>query len=337
MGEGWSDFYAFDYLLARSYATNTPRPRRAHPRPLPRQEPRRRHPHRGHRLRPRRGRRPTCVQLVTGDPGGYTYDDVGDGQLGTQVHAAGEAWSQTLFDIREELGHRVTMGIVTEGMRLSHRRPVDARHARRDHRCRRGDLRRRPRATRSGRCSPRAASASTPVRTTAPTRAPAADFNAPPPPGTPTGSIAGTVTDRRQPVGRRRRPDRRPQRVLRRDRRERRLRDHRRAVRHLAQGGRDRARLRARVRGRHGRTGGQTATFDAVAPARLGVGQRRRQHRQLHRARLHPVRCGPGGAIDLSPAPAGAARRRPTGAPADSEDDVDPKEIVIELPETDHR
>ena len=38
MGEAWSDFYAFDYLLRRHLTTNTRRARRAHPRPLPRQE-----------------------------------------------------------------------------------------------------------------------------------------------------------------------------------------------------------------------------------------------------------------------------------------------------------
>jgi hypothetical protein len=116
MGEGWGDFYAFDYLLSHGFTTNTSDPGEltldlylAKNRSVTRTE----------AIDCGVGESaPKCVQL-TGDDGGYTYDDVGDGQIGTEVHDVGEVWAQTLFDIREDLGHKVTMAVVTEGMRLS--------------------------------------------------------------------------------------------------------------------------------------------------------------------------------------------------------------------------
>ena len=116
MGEGWGDFYAFDYLLSHGYTTNTSAPGEltldlylAKNKSVTRTE----------AIDCGVGESaPKCVQL-TGDDGGYTYDDVGDGQIGTEVHDVGEVWAQTLFDIREDLGHEVTMADVTEGMRLS--------------------------------------------------------------------------------------------------------------------------------------------------------------------------------------------------------------------------
>ena len=53
----------------------------------------------------------------------------------------------------------------------------------------------------------------------------------------------------------------------------------------LAEGGRLQRRLRARLRRRHRDRWGPGG-LRPVAPARLGVGQRWRQHRQLHRSRL---------------------------------------------------
>ena len=193
MGEGWSDFYALEYLVARDYTTNTDAPgeltldlylnkNRAG---LTRTE----------ALDCGLGETsPNCVQFLTGDAGGYTYDDVGDGQLGTQVHNAGEAWSQTLWDIRERLGHRTTMAIVTEGMRLSVDDPsmLDMRDA----------ILAADEAIYGGahyvalwnKFADRGFGfyAGSDDGSDA---APVADFNTPPPPGSPTGRIAGTVTD----------------------------------------------------------------------------------------------------------------------------------------------
>ncbi len=193
MGEGWSDFYAFDYVLRRHYATNTDAP--------------------GELTLDlylaknkagvtrteaidcfRKQADPNCVQVGTGDPGGYTYDDVGDGQLGNEVHSASEAWSQTLFDIWQRLHHNKTMAIVTEGMRLSADDPsmLDMRDA----------IIAADEAIYDGahvkmlwnRFAIRGFGyyAGSEDGSDA---APVADFHRPPPAGTPTGSIAGTVTD----------------------------------------------------------------------------------------------------------------------------------------------
>ncbi len=193
MGEGWSDFYAFDYVLKRGYTTNTDTPGEL-----------------SLDLYLAKGAvvtrteatdcglgdvSPRCVQVLTGDDGGYTYDDVGEGQLGTQVHAAGEAWAQTLFDIRERLGHKVTMAVVTEGMRLSADDPsmLDMRDAiiAADEAIYGGAHYRQLWNKFADRGFGFYAGSDD-----GNDAAPVADFNTPPPPGTPTGRIAGTVTDR---------------------------------------------------------------------------------------------------------------------------------------------
>jgi hypothetical protein len=126
MGEGWSDFYAFDYVLTHHYATNDP----AVPGELSLD------------LYLAKNQVVTRTEAIDcgvdddvptcdfGDHvGGWTYGAVGEGDLGTEVHDVGEAWSQTLFDIWQDLGHEKTMGLVTEGMRLTKDDPslVDAR------------------------------------------------------------------------------------------------------------------------------------------------------------------------------------------------------------------
>ncbi|GAA3817731.1 M36 family metallopeptidase [Nocardioides panacisoli] len=126
MGEGWSDFYAFDYVLTHHYAKNDP----AVPGELSLDL---------YLAKNEVVTRTEAIDCGVGDDvprcdfgdqvGGYTYDAVGDGALGTEVHDVGEAWAQTLFDIWQDLGHEKTMGLVTEGMRLTADDPslVDAR------------------------------------------------------------------------------------------------------------------------------------------------------------------------------------------------------------------
>ncbi|MEZ0578428.1 M36 family metallopeptidase [Nocardioides sp. MH1] len=191
MGEGWGDFYAFDYLLTHGYTTNTSDPGEL---TLDLYLARNKSVTRTEAIDCGVGESaPKCVQL-TGDDGGYTYDDVGDGQIGTEVHDVGEVWAQTLFDIRTDLGHKVTMGIVTEGMRLSADDPslLDMRDAiiAADQAMYGGDhydalwqhFADRGMGFYAG--SEDGSDA-----------APVADFHTPPPAGTPTGSIAGTVED----------------------------------------------------------------------------------------------------------------------------------------------
>ena len=136
------------------------------------------------------------MQFLTGDDGGYTYDDVGDGHSGHPgALPPARHGAQTLFDIRERLGHRVTMAVVTEGMRLSadYSSMLDMRDAilAADEAIYGGahtSVLWNKFADRGFGSTPASLDGSSDA-------APVADFNTPPPPGTPTGRIAGTVTD----------------------------------------------------------------------------------------------------------------------------------------------
>ena len=334
MGEGWGDFYALEYLVARGYATNTADPGRAHPRPLPRQEPGRHHPHRGHSTagsaRPRptacssspatRAATPTTTSATASSaPRCTTPARRGRRRCGTSARssATGSRWA-----------------IVTEGMRLSADDPsmLDMRDAiiAADEAIYGGAhydalwaafadrgigllrrLRRRQRRGTGGGLQ-RAA---------------------------PAGDADGL--DRRhrhrhrgQPAAGRRGQDRRSQRVLRRRRRQRRLRDQRRAVGHLAQGGRDRRRPRARLGARDRHARGHRATFDPELRRDWASASGGASIASFTGPDYSPA-CGPDGAIDLSPGTGwGSATTADDVAGGAARPIVDPKEIVIELPET---
>jgi hypothetical protein len=72
-----------------------------------------------------------CPAGGGGGPGGYTYDDLGTIAGGPEVHADGEIWVQTLWQLRELLGSAVTESIVTRGMELAPPEPsfLDMRNA----------------------------------------------------------------------------------------------------------------------------------------------------------------------------------------------------------------
>ena len=92
---------------------------------------RRPRPHRADRLQGRRQRGP-CTGGNTGHTGGYTYADYGQVGGGPEVHADGEIWAQTLWDLRDALGstdHRVA-GDPGDGALAE--QPVVPRHAQRD-------------------------------------------------------------------------------------------------------------------------------------------------------------------------------------------------------------
>ena len=325
MGEAWGDFYALEYLLARGYATNTSAP--------------------GeltldlYLAKNKAGiTRSAAIDCPVGVPdpqcgeGGYTYDDVGDGVLGTEVHSAGEVWGQTLFDIWEQLGHRVTMGIVTEGMRLSADDPsmLDMRDA----------IVEADEAMYDGAHYDAlwAAFAARGFGFYAGSddgndAAPVADFNVPPPAGTPTGKIAGTVTDK----------DGNPLAG---------------AVVKIAGhsefsdttdgngaykfGGVPEGTWPKVVATKAGFepdsdavtvTGGEKATFDPKLRRDWASASGGASIASFTGPDYTPA-CGPEGAIDLSMGVGWGSATTVDESPADSEDDVDPKEIVIELPST---
>ncbi len=130
MGEGWSDWYAIDFTDDNGWFTDTPAD--------------------GDAIAFRysggdevsfRSAAVDCPVGVTGvencptsgdgGPGGYTYADFGKIAGGPEVHADGEIWVQTLWEMREMLGSAVTESIVTRGMELSPPEPsfLDMRNA----------------------------------------------------------------------------------------------------------------------------------------------------------------------------------------------------------------
>jgi Zn-dependent metalloprotease len=110
MGEAWSDWYAMDYLVQQNIVSDTGADGEldmgagtdldAH---VLRTEP----------IDCSVGSvAPACVN------GGYTYADFG-GVIGyPEVHADGEIWAQTLWDIRKALGSTATEALVTDAMRF---------------------------------------------------------------------------------------------------------------------------------------------------------------------------------------------------------------------------
>lgn len=117
MGEAWSDYYAEDFLVTRGLVANSRRDGEVlfdsyltNNRPITRSE----------AIDCSVGARaPLCRKYTNGARGGYTFGDLGHATGGPEVHADGEIWSQTLWDLRAALGHRITAAVVTEAMSLS--------------------------------------------------------------------------------------------------------------------------------------------------------------------------------------------------------------------------
>jgi hypothetical protein len=129
MGEAWSDWYAMDYLVAKHLQRDRPRSGdvvvfqydglgiyldRTEPIDCAVGEA----PHR-------------CTGGATGHSGGYTYADYGKVIGAPEVHADGEIWSQTLWDLRNRIGSRAAEALVTRAMELSPANPsfLDERDA----------------------------------------------------------------------------------------------------------------------------------------------------------------------------------------------------------------
>jgi hypothetical protein len=129
MGEAWSDWYAMDYLVDQGLQVD--RPGRADVRmfaydgagsALDRSEP----------LDCAVGSTDAaCDGGRTGHTGGYTYADYGHVVGQPEVHADGEIWSQTLWDLRTAIGSRAAESLVTRAMELAPYDPsfIDMRNA----------------------------------------------------------------------------------------------------------------------------------------------------------------------------------------------------------------
>ncbi|MFD7152953.1 M36 family metallopeptidase [Kribbella sp. NPDC059898] len=127
MGEAWSDFYAMDYLVSHGLEKDTTKPGEvlegryvAH----------------GDLFRTQaidcrvHAVSPNCIQ-PDGSKGGYTYADFPTIGGSPEVHASGEVWAQTLWDLRERFGRAYAMSIITRAMELSPADPtmLDMRNA----------------------------------------------------------------------------------------------------------------------------------------------------------------------------------------------------------------
>lgn len=130
MGEGWSDWYAMDYLVANGYVSDTAADgevvvgeyatdNRVH----------------GIRNQPLDcsvgSSAPACPGTATSHgAGGFTYADLG--RVGFydastprfEVHDDGEIWSETLWDLRKALGASTARRLITNAMRLSPAEPT---------------------------------------------------------------------------------------------------------------------------------------------------------------------------------------------------------------------
>jgi len=200
MGEAWSDWYAMDYLVRTGdetdtatageismgkYTDATPNTIRTQPLDCP---------------------VGAAAGPCPGGPGGYTFGDFGQVIGIPEVHADGEIWSETLWDLRTALiaqqgsesgGSDLAEQLVTDGMRLSPPEPsyLDERNAILGAVL--NDVAPADRATvtnlvwtvfrNRGMGFFAGAADGSDI-------APVEDFTAPPAPGGPTGTISGTVT-----------------------------------------------------------------------------------------------------------------------------------------------
>jgi hypothetical protein len=116
MGEGWSDWYASDFLVAGGLESDTSADGEVQI---------------GKYVAGGGPFRSEAVDCTVGStsaacpgtpgagPGGYTYGDYGKVTNGPEVHADGEIWLQTLWDLRKAIGSKKAESLVTRAIELS--------------------------------------------------------------------------------------------------------------------------------------------------------------------------------------------------------------------------
>ena len=122
MGEAWSDWYAEDYLVAGGFQSDTAAPGELRAGPYLGAADLRTQPF-DCPVAPPGG---PCPGTGGAGPGGYTYADFGRIVGEPEVHADGEIWAETLWDLRRALvakhpadGVTRARALITDGMRLS--------------------------------------------------------------------------------------------------------------------------------------------------------------------------------------------------------------------------
>ncbi|MFG1608137.1 M36 family metallopeptidase, partial [Actinoplanes sp. NPDC049265] len=121
MGEAWSDWYAFDHLVAGGYQSDTAKPGEvlvgryvSNEQNLIRTQP----------LDCTVGASAdVCPGTEGAGAGGYTYGDFGKIIGFPEPHADGEIWSQTLWDLRAAVGSTLAESLITRAMELSPANP----------------------------------------------------------------------------------------------------------------------------------------------------------------------------------------------------------------------
>ncbi|MGE5828556.1 MAG: M36 family metallopeptidase [Micromonosporaceae bacterium] len=192
MGEAWSDWYALDFLVKDALMMDTAADGELRVGPyvgwgndLIRTQP---------IDCPVGSVSANCPGTPGGGPGGYTYGDFGRIIGRPEVHADGEIWVETLWDLRKALGSNMTESLVTRAMELSPANPsfLDMRNSilQADLILNGGSKKTKIWQTFSHRGMGWFAGSVDGDDT-----APAEDFSMPPAPGTPTGTLTGTVRD----------------------------------------------------------------------------------------------------------------------------------------------
>jgi extracellular elastinolytic metalloproteinase len=128
MGEAWSDYYALDYLTTNGFIHDTDTDGQVREgKYLTAGAPFRTEP-----IDCQVRSTASLCKDVSGHPGGYTYGDFPlINGTGPEVHASGEVWAQTLWDLRTDFGHAKADMLITRGMELAPADPsmLDMRNA----------------------------------------------------------------------------------------------------------------------------------------------------------------------------------------------------------------
>jgi extracellular elastinolytic metalloproteinase len=120
MGEAWSDWYALDLLVNQGHEQDTAAPGDVLVG---------KYVTAGGTIRTQAMdctvgvESEACPGTPAAGPGGYTYGDYGRVTAGPQVHADGEIWSQTLWDLRRAVGSKKAQSLITRAMELSPSNP----------------------------------------------------------------------------------------------------------------------------------------------------------------------------------------------------------------------
>ena len=128
MGEAWGDWYANDYLVSQGLEIDK---KGKADLDIYKYDGLQRNPLAGHGLHALVADASRCPGGATGHSGGYTYADYGKVFGVPEIHADGEIWGQTLWSLRDKVGSRVALGLVTRAMELAPFNPsfLDMRNA----------------------------------------------------------------------------------------------------------------------------------------------------------------------------------------------------------------